>query len=96
MKFQKKYPKINVDEALDSLKQEKNGDWTCRFITLFRNDGQKAEIKISDSENPNGGWEKVPSVGSGAVVNNNFRRNTAIIDVVLPKDNLFLIVDNNP
>ncbi len=68
----------------DTLKQDKNGVWTCRFMSLFRNDGTKAEIKISDSENPTGGWSAVPIAGTGTIVNNDFRRNTAIIDVAFP------------
>ena len=68
----------------DTLKQDQNGNWTCRFMSLFRNDGNIAEIRISDNEYPNGGWEKVSVAGSGSITNNDFRRNTAIIDARLP------------
>lgn len=68
----------------DTLKQDSEGGWNCRFMSLFRNDGKKAEIRISDSENPSGGWAKVSVAGSGIIVNNDYRRNTAILDVKLP------------
>ena len=68
----------------DTLRQDKNGTWTCRFISLFRNDGQKAEIRISDAEKPTSGWTNVPLAGSGNIVNNDFRRNTAIIEAKFP------------
>lgn len=60
------------------------GKWRCRFVALFRNDGRRAELRISDSPAPSGGWGNVPVAGSASVVNNDFRRNTAIIEATLP------------
>ncbi len=80
-------PKINDCHACyalgDTLKQL-DGGWRARFIGLFRSDGEKAEVRISDSPSPSGGWASVPAAGSGAIVNNDFRRNTAVIDAKLP------------
>ena len=67
----------------DTLEETDQG-WQVRFIGMFRNDGERAEIRIADSANPKGGWQAVPVAGSGAVVNNDFRRNTAVIDALLP------------
>jgi hypothetical protein len=67
----------------DTLCQE-NGRWVCRFVALFRNPGEKAEIRIADAELPAQGWGAVPVAGSAPIVNNDFRRNTAIVDVALP------------
>ena len=60
------------------------GKWHCTFIALFRSNGEKAEVHISNSPNPRGGWKKVPVAGSAPIVNNDFRLNTASIDVTLP------------
>lgn len=69
----------------DSLKKV-NGKWQVRFISMFRNDGESAEIRISDKAEPTGGWSKVPVAGKGKVESSDFRINTAIIDAVLPVD----------
>ncbi|MDN5202127.1 alkaline phosphatase D family protein [Fulvivirgaceae bacterium BMA10] len=69
----------------DTLKKE-NGHWQVRFISIFRSDGKKAEIRISDQANPKNGWKSVAVAGTGEIINNDFRRNTAIIDVILPYD----------
>ena len=61
-----------------------DGKWTCKFVAMFRNDGKKAELRISDSPNPSGGWAGVPVAGSAAVINSEFRRNTSIITATLP------------
>jgi Fe-S-cluster containining protein len=69
----------------DSLKLD--GDaWRVRFVSLFAADGEKAEVRIADSENPDGGWEKVAAAGSGAIVNHEWRRNTAVIEAKLPRN----------
>ena len=68
----------------DTLKQA-DGAWQVRFVSLFDADGEKAEIRISDEENPTGGWEKVPIAGSAPIVNHHWRRNTAVIEAKLPK-----------
>ncbi|MFH5832201.1 hypothetical protein ACG2F4_04950 [Halalkalibaculum sp. DA3122] len=68
----------------DTLQQDTDGNWQARFMGLFRNNGQQASIKISDSPNPSGGWEQVETAGNGQIVNNDFRLNTAVIDAKLP------------
>ena len=69
----------------DTLRQEE-GDWRVRFIALFRNDGEKAELRIADKPAPEGGWASVPVAASAPVVNNDFRRNTAVLDAALPRN----------
>ena len=70
----------------DTLRQvdPPDGAWHCKFVAVFRNDGTKAEMRVSDSPAPAGGWANVPVAGSAAIVRNNFRRNTAVVDVTLP------------
>lgn len=60
--------------------------WHCRFVALTRNDGERIEIRVSDAARPRGGWASVPVAGAARIVNNDFRRNTAVIDVALPLD----------
>ena len=67
----------------DTLRETKEG-WVVRFMGLFRNDGERAEIRVADTPNPKGGWDKVAVAGSAMIISNDFRRNTAVIDVVLP------------
>ncbi len=67
----------------DTLAQD--GDaWKVRFIGIFDTDGERAEIRVSDSESPKGGWDAVPVAGSAKIVSNDFRRNTAVIEARLP------------
>lgn len=68
----------------DTLKNV-DGTWRCRFIALLRSHGDQAEIRIADSPEPQGGWGSIPAAGAGSIVTNDFRRNTAVIDVVLPR-----------
>lgn len=68
----------------DTLKKNLDGDWTVRFIGIFESDGDRAEIRIASTENPDEGWLSVPIAGEAPIVSNNFRRNTAVIDAVLP------------
>ena len=68
----------------NTLKQNTDGKWTCRFITVFRDQGDKAEIRISSEEKPEKGWEAVPVAGSATIITNEFRRATAVVDVTLP------------
>lgn len=75
---------LEVCYPLGDTLQQINGRWQCRFMAVFRNDGRQAEIRISDSPQPPGGWNDVPVAGSAAIVRNNFRANTAAIDVTLP------------
>ncbi len=67
----------------DTLKEAK-GEWVCKFISLFRSDGKEAAIRISDSMNPKGGWKRVPVTGKAAIIDNEWRRFTSVIDAVLP------------
>ena len=74
----------------DSLEETDEG-WKVRFVGLFRSgsderSGQTVEIKVSDQEQPDGGWASVKTAGSAKVVSNDFRDNTAIIDVLLPSN----------
>lgn len=69
----------------DSLKMI-DGEWECKFIALFRSDGKEAVIRISDSKAPKGGWEKVPIAGRASIIDNEWRRFTAAVDVTLPGD----------
>ena len=70
--------------ALGDTLHEQNGRWTVRFVSIFRNEGEKAEIRFSDSPRPANGWGSVEVCGQGKIISNDFRRNTAIIDVELP------------
>jgi len=70
----------------DSLEQNGEGEWTVRFVAIFASDGEDALLKIADSADPDGGWEAVPAAGKAAIVNNDFRRNTASILATLPGD----------
>ncbi|MFT4588656.1 MAG: hypothetical protein ACI9VS_002726 [Candidatus Binatia bacterium] len=61
-----------------------DGKWRARFVGLFASDGKKAEIRISDSPSPKGGWKKVKVAGAAKIVSNKWRRNTATIHTTLP------------
>ncbi len=81
--------KVGISDCLvcyplgDTLKQ-KGKEWTVRFVALFASDGTRVEIRVHDSPSPKGGWGTVAGCGSAKIINNPFRRNTAIIDVTLP------------
>jgi hypothetical protein len=63
----------------------KIGDrWICKFIAIFRSEGQKVEVRLADSPSPLGGWREVPVAGTAVIVDNDWRRYTALIDVTLP------------
>jgi hypothetical protein len=68
----------------DSLREDEGGRWTCRMIALCRSGGEKVAVRISDSEEPAQGWIPVSVAGEGKIVSNDFRLNTALIDVILP------------
>ncbi len=72
--------------ALGDSLREVDGEWRVTFIGMFRSDGDLAAIRMSDSESPEGGWENVSVAGSAPIVSNDFRCNTAVIDVVLPRN----------
>jgi hypothetical protein len=67
----------------DSLR-EVDGQWHCKFITLFRQEGRRAEIRIAHTESPALGWQAVNIAGRAGIITNGFRRATAVIDCVLP------------
>lgn len=67
----------------DTLKQ-KDGRWQVRFVGMFRSPGN-VEIRVSDTENPSGGWAGVPVAGKGPTLTDDIRRDTALIDVTLPR-----------
>ena len=69
-----------------TLKQNAAGKWTCRFMTVFRDQGDKAEIRVSTTEKPEGGWKAVPVAGSATILTNDFRRATAVVDLTLPEN----------
>ncbi|MCM8536782.1 MAG: alkaline phosphatase D family protein [Lentisphaeraceae bacterium] len=70
--------------ALGDTLEKVNGKWQVRFVSMFRNDGKLAEIRVSESPNPTGGWQSVKVGGKGSIENSDFRLNTAVIDVTLP------------
>lgn len=67
----------------DSLRKV-DGKWQVRFVGMFASDGEKIEIRIADSEQPDGGWSSVPVAGVADIVNNDWRRNTAVVYGTLP------------
>ena len=67
----------------DSLKQV-NGNWQCRFVSLFASDGDQVQVRVADSSSPVGGWAGVPVAGDARIVNHEWRRNTAVVTVTLP------------
>ena len=82
-------PRVNdchMCYALGDTLREAEGGWQVRFVSLFRSDGEKAGVRISDTPDPPGGWESVPLAGEAPIVSNDFRRNTAVIDARLPRN----------
>ena len=67
----------------DTLKKV-DGKWQVRFVGMFASDGKKIEIRVSDKENPDGGWAGVEIGGSAKLVNNDWRKNTSVVEVTLP------------
>ena len=82
-------PRINQCHACyalgDTLREE-NGEWRVRFVGLFRSDGDSAEVRIADRPDPEGGWATIEPAASAPIVNNDFRRNTAVLDARLPRN----------
>lgn len=75
---------LHVCYPIGDTLREVDGKWHCRFVAMFRSDGEKAEIRVWDSPSPRGGWGKVPVAGAAEIISNDFRINTASIDVTLP------------
>ena len=69
----------------DTLRLE-DDQWQVKFVGLFASNGSMAELRVADSESPAEGWENVPVAGSAAIVDNQWRRNTAVLNVQLPSD----------
>ena len=70
--------------ALGDTLQQVDGTWRVRMVGLFASDGEQVEIRVAESIDPEGGWANVPVSGAAPIVNNEWRRNTAIVDVSLP------------
>ena len=64
--------------------QEVDGQWQVRFVALFATDGDAAELRIADTPDPEGGWERVSVAGRANIVNHRWRRNTATVNATLP------------
>ena len=82
-------PQINECHAcyaLGDTLREDGGKWRVRFVGLFRSEGNKAEIRIADTPEPAGGWTSVPVAADAPLVNNDFRRNTVVLDATLPRN----------
>ena len=82
-------PHINdchVCYALGDTLQQDGDVWRVRFISLFRSDGGTAEIRVADSPDPPGGWASIEPAASAPIVNNDFRRNTAVLNAKLPRN----------
>ncbi len=77
---------LHVCYALGDTLQRVDGHWRCRFIAAFRNGGEKAEIRMAQTPEPAAGWASAPVAGSARIVTNDFRRNTAVIDAILPEN----------
>lgn len=69
----------------DTLKQV-DADWQVRMIGLFASDGEQVEIRVADTPDPVGGWSTVPVCGAAKIVNNQWRRYSAVIEVTLPNN----------
>ena len=67
----------------DTLRQE-DGIWKCKFVALFRNEGQQAEVKLAETPLSQAGWAQLGTAGTAAIISNDFRCNTAVIEVTLP------------
>ena len=69
----------------DTLRLENDG-WHCTFVALCRTTGKTISIKVARTEDPYESWDNVPVAGLAPLVSNEFRVNTALIDVILPFD----------
>ena len=72
--------------VLGDTLQYKDGSWRCTFVAICRSEGEQVSIKISDRELLAPEWEILSPSGTSRIVNNEFRLNTAIIEVILPFD----------
>ena len=67
----------------DTLRQV-DGKWRCKFVALFRSPGERVEVRVADTATPAGGWSNVSVAGSAPIVDNEWRRYTAVVDVAMP------------
>ena len=67
----------------DTLRQESDG-WHCTFVALFRSSGNEVAIRVSDQELTESQWAVTRVNGAANIVSNDYRLNSAIIDVTLP------------
>lgn len=67
----------------DTLNDD-SGEWQVKFVAMFASSGQKVELRISTSEAPEEGWQNVPVCGTASIVDNDWRRNTAVVTATLP------------
>jgi len=75
---------LHVAYPLGDTLELVDGEWMCKFIALFRSDGNEVSIRVSDTETPAGGWASVPVAGSAKIVDNEWRRFTSVVNVTLP------------
>ncbi|MBH54644.1 MAG: hypothetical protein CMI18_09895 [Opitutaceae bacterium] len=75
---------LHVAYPLGDSLQLVDGKWVCKFMALFRSDGKISSIRISDTENPRGGWSNVPVAGEASIIDNEWRRYTSVVNVKLP------------
>ena len=68
----------------DTLREDDDGRFRVKFVGLFESDGSQVELRMSTEENPAGGWESIPVAGTAKIVNHRWRRNTAVVEAVLP------------
>lgn len=68
----------------DTLREDDDGRYRVKFVGLFETDGSRVELRIATEEKPAGGWQTVPVAGSAKIVNHSWRRNTAVVDALLP------------
>jgi len=61
-----------------------DGKWRVRMVGLFASNGEQIEIRVADTPDPEGGWAAAPVCGVAPIVNNEWRRYTAVVDVSLP------------
>ena len=74
---------LNCYPLGDTLKKV-GAAWHVRMIAIFASNGEQVEIRVADRPDPEGGWLNVPVCGATGIVNNEWRRYTAVVDVTLP------------
>lgn len=72
--------------SLGDTLRKVEGVWHVKMIALFASAGEQVEVRVADQQNPASGWMNVPVCGTAEIVNDEWRRYTAVIDVTLPTD----------